>query len=167
MHVAALHAALRHEGAIDEGRSEVVVETKEVVTTVTKVIIVEEVVTRISTPLPTPPPIHSAMPESSERPPPEREVMEEQNKTPKKPKNTAIDHAEFSGLKDNGAPRNIARIVCSTIKRLSHIVETLFDQCLGLIIHHLRFSRALYHRPTNMFFVLYRPTKHYFIYTIG
>ena len=33
-----------------------------------------------------------------------------------------------------------------------HIVETLFDQCLGLIIHHLRFSRALYHRPTNMFF---------------
>ena len=42
--------------------------------------------------------------------------------------------------------------MCSTIKRLSHIVETLFDQCLGLIIHHLRFSRALYHRPTNMFF---------------
>ena len=99
MHVAALHAALRHEGAIDEGRSEVVVETKEVVTTVTKVIIVEEVVTRISTPLPTPPPIHSAMPESSERPPPEREVMEEQNKTPKQPKKYSNRSRGVFGLK--------------------------------------------------------------------
>ena len=102
MHFAALYAALRHKGAIDEGRSEVVVETKEVVTTVTKVIIVEEVVTRISTPLPTPPPIHSTKPESSERPPPEREtsqVMEEQNKTPKPTKKYSNRSRGVFGLK--------------------------------------------------------------------